>query len=227
MVRRSHSPGPIAKIGQLEQHKTYLKEKEIREWAQLTSQGKAVPAFIGNRIWNAWLANPTIFRPSKFIKALKLRANVAGDRATLARAKITNEIECHKCRVQKEMLGHILGQCTETKKERIERHDTVKDYIIQRIVDKDKEAAITREPTLSCLKRGVLKPDLMVKNQGGVFMVDITVHHKDKVYLQEGRQSKLDKYALLLPELNHRLEGESAEVLPIVVGTQGLYHKTP
>jgi hypothetical protein len=114
------------------------------EWAQLTSQGQAVKAFVGDKIGNAWLANPTIFRPSKFITALKTRANVAGDRAALARAKIAKDIECRNCRVQKETLGHMLGQCTSTKKERIGRHDSTKDFIIQRIADHDKEASITK-----------------------------------------------------------------------------------
>jgi predicted nuclease of restriction endonuclease-like RecB superfamily len=149
-----------------------------------------------------------------------MRANVAGDRAALARAKIAKDIECRKCRVQKETLGHILGQCTSTKKERIARHDTIKDFIIQKIADHDKEAAITREPTLRTPNGGVLKPDLVIKNQRGVFVVDVTVRHEDRDYLQEGR-SKIEKYAPLLPELKQRLQGETAEVLPIVVGTRG------
>jgi hypothetical protein len=52
-------------------------------------------------------------------------------------------------------------------------------------------------------------------------VVDITVRHEDKDYLQEGRRSKLEKYAPLLPGLKQRLQGETAEVLPIVAGTRG------
>lgn len=157
---------PITRIGQIETHKKRLKEREIKEWARLISQGKAVTAFVGDNIGNNWLANPTIFRPSKCITALKMRANVAGDRVALARAKIAKDIECRKCRAQKETLGHILRQCTSTKKERIGRHDSIKDFIIQRISDHDKEAGITREPTLSSPIGGVLKPDVVIKNRG-------------------------------------------------------------
>jgi hypothetical protein len=221
IARTARINWPVADVSQLEKHKARMKEKATKEWAQLKSQGKAVPAFIGDKIGNAWLSNSTIFRPSKFITALKLRANVAGDRAALARAKITKEVNCRKCRAQTETLGHILGQCTYTKKERIERHDTIKDYILQRIVDIDKTASVTREPTLGSPDGGLLKPDLVVKNQEGVFVVDVTVRHEDKDYLQKGRQSKLDKYTPLLPELEQRLESTRAEVLPIVIGTRG------
>ena len=178
-------------------------------------------AFVGDKIGNTWLANPTIFRPSRFITALKLRANVAGDRAALCRAKITKDIECRKCHAQKETLGHILGQCTYTKKDRIARHDSIKDFVMDRLAAHDKETGITREPTLKSPQGAVLKPDLVVKSQGRVFVVDVTVRHEDKDYLQEGRRSKIEKYAPLLQQLRERLNGETAEVLPIVIETRG------
>jgi hypothetical protein len=50
-------------------------------------------------------------------------------------------------------------------------------------------------------------------------VVDITVRYEDKDYVQEegGETSK----NTLLPELKESLQGETAEVLPIVVGTRG------
>ncbi|PNF38083.1 hypothetical protein B7P43_G16079 [Cryptotermes secundus] len=144
----------ITRIGQIEAHKNRLQEREIKEWAQLTSQGKAVAAFIRDKIGNAWLANPTIFRSSRLITALKMRANVAGDRVALSRAKITKDIEYRKCRAQKETLGHILGQCTYMKKERIEKHDSIKDFVMEKVAVHDKEAAITRDPTPSSPEGG-------------------------------------------------------------------------
>jgi hypothetical protein len=72
-----------------------------------------------------------------------MRANVAADKASLSGAKLRDDINCRKCRVLKETLGHIIGQCASTKKERISRHDEIKDLILN-----DKEAVVTREPTL-------------------------------------------------------------------------------
>jgi hypothetical protein len=97
----------------------------------------------------------------------------------------------------------------------------IKDHILQRIVDNDKETAVTREPTINFPEGGILKPDLVVKNQRGVFVVDVTVRYEDNENHQEGRRCKIDKYTPLLPGLKERLECGNAEVLPIVVGIRG------
>jgi hypothetical protein len=115
---------PIANSGVIDQYKAREKKKEIARWASLESQGKAVKAFAGNKIANAWLMKPQILKPSKYITALKMRANVAADKVALARAKIRRDIECRKCHIQKETLGHILGQFIH--KKRKELRDTTK-----------------------------------------------------------------------------------------------------
>jgi hypothetical protein len=71
-----------------------------------------------------------------------------------------------------------------------------------------------------------LKPDLVVKNQGGVFVVDVTVRHEDGDYLQMARRSKIDKYSQLLPDLQEKFGSDKGEVLPIVVGTRGAIPKS-
>ena len=114
---------PITNTLVIDNYKAREKKKEIMRWASLQSQGKSVRSFIKNKIANAWLINPQILKPSKYITALKMRANVAADKVSLARAKIKRDVECRKCHVQKETLGHILGQCIHTKRERIEKHD--------------------------------------------------------------------------------------------------------
>jgi hypothetical protein len=70
-----------------------------------------------------------------------------------------------------------------------------------------------------------LKPDLVVKNREGVFVVDVTIRHEDGGNLQTGRRSKIEKYARLLPDLQRIHEVEKGEVLPIVIGTRGALPK--
>jgi hypothetical protein len=213
---------PISGLRDIEKYKAQEKKREIKQWAQLKSQGKAVSAFTENKVGNAWLKNPKFLRPSKYITALKMRANVAGDRAALVRAKIKDDINYRKCHAQEETLGHILGQCISTKKERIRRHDDIKDFILKEVVEKDKEAIVTNEPTLRTPEGSVLKPDLVIKNREGVFVVDVTVRHEDGDYLRIARKGKIDKYEKLLPDLKERLKADRGEVLPIVVGTRGV-----
>jgi hypothetical protein len=225
IARAARISWPITNMKALVQYQSREKKNELKKWAALKSQGKAVKAFKDDNISNAWLINPKVFRPSRYITALRMRANVAADKAALSRAKMRDDIKCRKCRVQNETLGHIIGQCASTKKERIERHDQIKDFILKRIVENDKEAAVTREPTLLSPEGGILKPDLVVKNQEGVFVVDITVRHEDGGNLQMGRRSKIEKYAQLLPDLLERFEMTTGEVLPVVVGTRGALPK--
>jgi hypothetical protein len=107
--------------------------------------------------------------------------------------------------------------------EETERHDEIKDFILGRIVEKDKETVVTREPTLRSLEEA-LKPDLVVKNQKGVFVVDITVRHEDGDYLRMG-SGKIEKYNCLLPDLQQRFDAEAAAVIPIVIGARGAFPK--
>jgi hypothetical protein len=51
---------------------------------------------------------------------------MSGAKATFTRARIKGDIACRKCCTEKETLGHILGQCIHTKKERIKRHNEIK-----------------------------------------------------------------------------------------------------
>jgi hypothetical protein len=119
----------------LVQYKSREKRNELKQWASLKSQHKAVNAFQEDRILNALLINPEVFRPSKYITALKMRVNVVADKASLSRARMRDEINCRKFRVPKETLVHILGQCASTKEEGIARHEEIKVFCTQTNLD--------------------------------------------------------------------------------------------
>ncbi|KXZ75867.1 hypothetical protein TcasGA2_TC034495 [Tribolium castaneum] len=218
-------PWPPNNIKDLDRHKVARKKEELARWASLTSQGKSVKSFAGSRTANAWLINKKLLKPSIFISALRLRGNVAGDRVALNRAIPQANLMCRRCGSQRETLGHILGICTSTKALRISRHDEIKNLIVDEAAKKDDEVAVTLEPTIRHPVRGNLKPDLVVQNREGVYVVDVTVRHEDGNLLAQGRQDKLDKYEVLLPILQERLGAPTGEVLPIVVGTRGAMPK--
>jgi hypothetical protein len=112
---------------------------------------------------------------------------------------------CRRCGAQHDTLGHILGLCTSTKVQRIDRHDEIKNLIADEATKKDKETAVTLEPTIRTPASGNLKPDLVVQSQGRVFVVDVTVLHEDGNLLAQGRQAKLEKYEPLLPTFQEQL----------------------
>jgi hypothetical protein len=115
------------------------KKADLCRWAALKSHGKAVKTLTDDRIGNAWLFNPALIKPNRYITALRMRTNTAGDKMALNRIKPQVDLTCRKCRVQRETLGHILGQCTSTKSQRIRRHDEIKDFVLEKIIEKDKD----------------------------------------------------------------------------------------
>jgi hypothetical protein len=127
---------------------------------------------------------------------------------------------CRRCGAQHDTLGHILGLCTSTKVQRIDRHDEIKNLIADEATKKDKETAVTVEPTIRTPAIGNLKPDLVVQSQGRVFVVDVTVRHEDGNLLAQGRQAKLEKYEPLLPTLplgkSYRLWWERRKRYPMI-----------
>ncbi|KDR21437.1 Retrovirus-related Pol polyprotein from type-1 retrotransposable element R2 [Zootermopsis nevadensis] len=144
----------------------------------------------------------------------------AGNRTSLNRAVPQTDVSCRKCGARKETLAHILGECIHTKAAVIRRHTEIRDLIMDKIMSNDKTAEVTKEPELQS-EKGKLKPDLVVKNQSGVFVVDVTVRYEDGEYLKLAMKEKKDKYGLLLSAMQRERNVPTAEVLPIVVGTRG------
>jgi hypothetical protein len=70
-----------------------------------------------------------------------------------------------------------------------------------------------------------LKPDLVVINEGQVNVLDVTVRHEENEYLQEGYNSKVEKYEPLLHTLASQLSTQPGRVYPIVVGSRGAIPK--
>ncbi|XP_068917750.1 uncharacterized protein [Tenebrio molitor] len=80
------NPWPTYDPKDLDRYKLAMKRSELARWASLVSQGKSIMSFADNKIANAWLTNKKLLKPGNFISALRLRANVAGDRVALNRA---------------------------------------------------------------------------------------------------------------------------------------------
>jgi hypothetical protein len=200
-----------------DQYKAREKKKVLTRWASLKSQGKAVKAFMEDDIANARLFNPKIFWPSKYVTAVKMRAKVVADKASLMKAKTKGDIACRKCHVQKETLGHILSVPTQNNKGLRDMMES-KIFVLKRIVEKDKEAVVTRDPILCSLEGEVIKPDLVVKNRKGSMP-------RGRGLSPDGKKSKIDKYARLLPDLHQGLISENGEVLLIVIRTRGALPK--
>ncbi|KAH0816595.1 hypothetical protein GEV33_006196 [Tenebrio molitor] len=216
---------PLTRTKDVDKWKLGVKQRELRRWSSQSSHGKSVQSLTDDKIANAWLYNKKLLKPSNFITALKMRANVTADKVALNKARPQADLKCRKCKVQIETLGHILGQCILTKDQRIRRHNEIRDLVLEQVIKRDPQAAVTKEPTIGLPTGENLKPDLVIKSRDRVFVVDVTVRHEDGDYLTQGRTDKITKYAPLLPVLQDRMGAGSGKVLPVVVGTRGAMPK--
>lgn len=209
----------------IQKYKDNCRKAELKRWSELVSQGRAVESCAGDKIGNSFLRDPKLLKPCRFTTALQLRTNTAGNKTSLNRAIPQGDLSCRKCKTGRESLAHILGQCTHTKAARIRRHNEIRDYVEKVVLEKDGFAIVSKEPLIPLAEGGNLKPDLVIKNQSGVFVVDITVRHEDGDYLLKAKEEKVGKYTRLLPQLQKQFDAERGDVLPIVVGTRGAMPK--
>lgn len=76
----------------------------------------------------------------------------------------------------------------------------------------DPQVAVTKEPTIRLPSGENLKPDLVIKSQERVFVVDVTIRHEDGDNLTQGHTDKVRKYTPLLPVLRQRIGANDGEV---------------
>jgi hypothetical protein len=217
---------PIQNYRAIDAYKRRQKKDELKSWGQLQSKGRGVASFSEDRVGNAWLYNPCLLKPSRFITALKMRSGTTSDKVTMNKVVPQTNVKCRKCRVCNETLAHILGQCVYTKAQRIKRHDEIRDFVSKRVANMSEKAQIIEEASIPTPTGSNLKPDLVVVSRGRVHVVDVTVRHEDVGYLEEGFKSKVEKYTPLLENLATQLQVERGSVLPIVVGTRGAMPKS-
>jgi hypothetical protein len=131
---------PALTFQQIDNYKKNEKQQvELNNWKSLSSKGKGAHSIAHDRLGNAWLYNPRLLKPSRFLTALRLRGCVIADRVTLNKAIPQASTKCRKCKTSQETLGHILGQCIHTKAQRIRRHNEIRDIVSSKLAKKNRQ----------------------------------------------------------------------------------------
>ncbi|KMQ92432.1 r2 protein [Lasius niger] len=204
-------------LEQIEEARKKIKRSETEKWEQLVSQGQGVREFRKDKIGNAWLYDPSLLKLSRFLDALRLRTNTFGVRVALRRANPDINHICRRCAGQPETLRHFLGNCTHTKPQRIRRHDEIKNLLAHKLA---RTYAVFIEPTVKVANE-LKKPDLVVIDQERLYVIEVTVRYEDRNSIKDAFKEKSDKYTETADFIKRRLGCQSAEVLPIVVGSRG------
>lgn len=197
--------------------KKRIKNDHLKQWLSLKSQGQGVNEFARDKIGNAWLKETHLLKASRYIDAIRLRTNTFGTRVVLARADKKINVSCRRCNAQPETLGHVLGLCQHTKGLRIKRHDEVKLLIAEKLQHSNE---VYIEPSIK-VNGNLYKPDLIIKNEERLHIVDVTIRYENRDYLQKAEAEKISKYKECLEFLLNKYKMKKGSILPIVIGSRG------
>lgn len=148
----------------------------------------------------------------------KLRTNTYGTRIALHKTKNNIDINCRKCGIQIETLGHILGLCIHTKNKRIRRHHEICDLIARNV---SKEHATFREPEIE-VNGDRCKLGMVIKDHDKVYsdVYDVTVRYENNDSLNKAYKEKEIKYKDTAETFKRDLKAKEGRVLP-VIGSRG------
>jgi len=198
-----------------------MQQSYREQLSQQLAQGQGADDFASEPISNAWLSRGDLLRSSRLIDAIKLRTNTYPTRVAMKRAHDNIDPTCRACGEKDETLGHILGQCTHIKTKRIKRHNEIVELIKERLTGSNR---IMVEPVIEH-KGERFKPDLVILNEEGVLVLDVTVRYENKDFLALAAKEKVDKYNPIASKLKRDLKTKSARVVPIVIGSRGAIPK--
>jgi len=120
--------------------------------------------------------------------------------------------------MQRENLGHILGMCHYTKNKRITRHDKIKHFIAERLRQR---FSTFIEPAVK-VGGDLKKPDLVIKDQDRLMVVDVTVRYENRTSQADAHTEKARKYKQTAEYIKQKLGCSKAKVLHIDVGCRGV-----
>ncbi|CAK9834364.1 Retrovirus-related Pol polyprotein from type-1 retrotransposable element R2 (Fragment) [Anthophora retusa] len=208
-------------IKEIETEKIKQKKLDQKDWHDKHLQGQGVQYFANDTIGNSWLRDPTLLRGSRFIDAIRLRTNTVGTKVVLSQIKPSADIMCRRCHLKSETLGHILGQCIETKPKRIKRHNDICELLVKQL---SKTGIVYSEAKIQ--GNGELKkPDIIYKNDNKLAIIDVTVRYEDRRSLHDAMEEKIKKYKNIAEQLKIQMGCETTEVIPIVIGSRGAIPK--
>jgi len=234
----NHLEGQLAEIGAVEglewpfdlKKLAGLKRKnawnEISAWSQLNSQGHGIKDIARHPASNVWLRDSTYLSASRHINALKLRTNTLGTKVACMRADPNIDPYCRRCSEWgfqiPESLGHVLGECIAGKPARIHRHNEIVEVVRDACLQA--KYTVTHEQEYRWNHHGEQirrKPDLVVKNSSGVWILDVTVRYEDNDWINRGVHDKVTNYVELLSHLKQLYNLREGSIMALLVGSRG------
>lgn len=200
-------------IKDVENFKRKAREENLEAWSNQKFQGRGVKALGNDPVGNHWLKNPSLLKPGRYLTALRMISNQVGLRVPMSIVKPVQDVKCRKCHMQPETLGHVIALCTYTKTARIRRHDEILEFVMKEAAVSMHGCEILREPHITASNQ-LYKPDLVIKSQGRVLVVDVSVRLEDSTHLIDAENEKIKKYSPLVRHLCSTENIQEGRVIP-------------
>ena len=193
----------------------------LQKWESLGPQKRGVDCY-RNPIVNKWLRGRSFLSEREFLCALKLRSNTLPTKETLCRGRRGMSVLCRRCGRSVETTGHISGACTSVLPERIARHDRVCTSLQQAAIAVG--LGVTVEPTIKAPGGARYRPDLILRGEDTIYIVDPTVvWDGDMARLDAAHREKVRKYQAIVPTVQALYGGLQVEVHGFVIGARGTW----
>lgn len=160
-------------------------------------------------------------RTGQFIDALKLRTNTHSTRVAIQWADRMALAMCRRCHSKPEMLGHVIGECTAGCCSHIVWHNAAVGRIEETL--QDRAESVATEQIFTLADGTHLRPDLVVKSSGSVWVIDVTIPFEKTDSLHGVALEKVRKYEPLLPIVREQLGATKGEVIPIILDVRGVF----
>jgi hypothetical protein len=169
---------------------------------------------------NSWL-NPdqSSFSEADFITACMLRAETYPCKTVLARGRAGMEVNCRRCLLTPETIGHVSGHCYAVKDYRIKRHNAIVRALKEKL--KKNEWDVSIEPIITDENNCRWKPDILAINGTKALIVDPTVVYEQDHSLQRANHNKIFKYEHRRDTMLNKYNVGSIEFCGLAVGARG------
>ncbi|KAJ3583332.1 hypothetical protein NHX12_024352 [Muraenolepis orangiensis] len=203
--------------------------EEFRKWSNKNPQGFGVSLYERDKISNAWLKKTGRYnwKESHFIRALQMRCNMLPTLELDNRFGLRGAIPlCRACGKGPETGSHVLGGCSETKLNRMARHNKLCSMLAYEGKRMKWEVFCERRITKKDGSWAV--PDLIFVREDSLLVVDVTIRSDGVMaWLEVAKAEKEDKYRKILGPL--QLEFPLVKDLSVhgfVMGTRGKWLKS-
>ncbi|GCC21399.1 hypothetical protein chiPu_0019869 [Chiloscyllium punctatum] len=152
--------------------------------------------------------------------SLLLWCNLYPTRATVSRGRPNRHKLCRRCETAIETISHISGCCPFVKNARIKCHNRITDQL-QKHVSKYGWTSYM-EPRLFAKDGSLWKPDLILKKEQKIAVVDVTVQYEnDSKAVEMAWREKSDKYKHLNAEVMELTGGLEPKHFGFIMGIRG------